>query len=63
MHPGFVLLLMARAFRQGSLRALLAAFLCGTCPGRYQIRPEERALRERFGADLDDYCARVRRWC
>jgi len=27
-----------------------------------QIRPEERALQARFGADYDAYCARVRRW-
>jgi protein-S-isoprenylcysteine O-methyltransferase Ste14 len=28
----------------------------------FQIPPEERALRERFGAVFDDYAARVRRW-
>jgi protein-S-isoprenylcysteine O-methyltransferase Ste14 len=28
----------------------------------FQIAPEERALRARFGADFDEYCARVRRW-
>jgi protein-S-isoprenylcysteine O-methyltransferase Ste14 len=27
-----------------------------------QIRPEETALHEKFGADYDDYCRRVRRW-
>ena len=26
------------------------------------IRPEERFLRERFGAAYDDYTRRVRRW-
>lgn len=29
---------------------------------RWQIRPEERALRARFGAAYDAYRARVRRW-
>jgi protein-S-isoprenylcysteine O-methyltransferase Ste14 len=29
---------------------------------RYQIRPEERAMRSRFGAAYDAYCLRVRRW-
>jgi protein-S-isoprenylcysteine O-methyltransferase Ste14 len=30
--------------------------------GRFQVRAEERALRERFGRDYDDYCRRVPRW-
>jgi protein-S-isoprenylcysteine O-methyltransferase Ste14 len=29
---------------------------------RFQIEPEERAMRQIFGADFDAYCARVRRW-
>ncbi len=30
--------------------------------GRFQIRPEERALRELFGAEFEAFCGRVRRW-
>ena len=29
---------------------------------RFQIRPEERALRERFGAEYSVYAGSVRRW-
>lgn len=29
---------------------------------RYQIVPEERVLKEKFGAEFDAYCARVPRW-
>ena len=29
---------------------------------RFQIRPEERALRARFGSGYENYCRRVRRW-
>jgi len=29
---------------------------------QFQIKPEERVLRARFGSDFDDYMAGVRRW-
>jgi protein-S-isoprenylcysteine O-methyltransferase Ste14 len=29
---------------------------------RFQIRPEERALQARFGAEFEKYAATVRRW-
>ena len=29
---------------------------------RFQIIPEERAMRLKFGRDYEDYCERVRRW-
>ncbi len=29
---------------------------------RFQIMPEEKVLRARFGAEFDDYTRRVRRW-
>lgn len=28
----------------------------------FQIKPEEEALRKKFGAEYEDYCRRVRRW-
>ncbi len=28
----------------------------------FQIKPEEKALREKFGDDYEAYCKRVRRW-
>lgn len=28
----------------------------------FQIKPEEKALSEKFGADYEAYCRRVRRW-
>ncbi|AKS43374.1 methyltransferase family protein [Wenzhouxiangella marina] len=62
MYLGFVLLLAAWAFRLGSLWALVTVPLCMLWLSRFQIVPEERALRERFGADFDIYCRRVRRW-
>ncbi|MBY5993193.1 methyltransferase family protein [Ferrimonas balearica] len=40
--------------------ALLPAFVLYL--NRFQIQPEERALRARFGADFDRYCQQVGRW-
>ena len=39
---------------------LLAAFIGYIT--LFQIKPEEAALRDKFGADYDAYCAKVRRW-
>jgi protein-S-isoprenylcysteine O-methyltransferase Ste14 len=40
--------------------ALLPAFVAYL--NRFQIEPEERALRARFGQEFADYMAAVRRW-
>jgi protein-S-isoprenylcysteine O-methyltransferase Ste14 len=62
MYVGMAGLLTAHAlYRGGWATALpIAAFVAVI--DRVQIRPEEAALRERFGKDYDDYCRRVRRW-
>jgi protein-S-isoprenylcysteine O-methyltransferase Ste14 len=28
----------------------------------FQIKPEEEALRNKFGSEFEDYCSKVRRW-
>jgi protein-S-isoprenylcysteine O-methyltransferase Ste14 len=40
--------------------ALVAVF-CGYLT-RFQIKPEERALLQRFGPEFADYMGQVRRW-
>jgi protein-S-isoprenylcysteine O-methyltransferase Ste14 len=62
IYVGDALILAALAVWLGQIAnvALVAAFAWYV--ERFQIRPEERALRARFGAQYAAYCARVRRW-
>lgn len=62
MYVGFALFLVALAAVLGSLPALAGVALFVLYITRFQILPEERALRALFGADFEAYCARVRRW-
>lgn len=62
MYLGFLLALAGWGAMLGNLLVLLplAAFVAWM--DRFQIAPEERALREKFGADYEDYLRQVRRW-
>ena len=62
MYLGVLVALIGWALWLGQAVAflLLPAFVLYL--DRFQIAPEERALRERFGASFEDYCRRVRRW-
>lgn len=62
MYLGFALLLLAFALGLGKLSGLLAATVFMAYLQHFQIRPEEAALRARFGAAFDRYCQQVRRW-
>jgi protein-S-isoprenylcysteine O-methyltransferase Ste14 len=62
MYLGFVLVLLGVALRFDAWLALAGPVLLAGWLQRFQIRPEERILRDRFGAAFDDYCRRVPRW-
>lgn len=62
MYLGFVLVLLGVALRFDAWLALAGPVLLAAWLQRFQIRPEERILRDRFGAAFDDYCRRVPRW-
>ena len=62
MYLGMTLLLTGWAMWLSYVWLLLGPAAFAAYIGRFQIRPEERAMREKFGADFDAYCARVRRW-
>jgi protein-S-isoprenylcysteine O-methyltransferase Ste14 len=62
MYLGFLALLLGELAWLAHPVALLAApaFVCYL--NRFQILPEEQALRHRFGPEYSLYAARVRRW-
>lgn len=62
MYLGVLIMLLGWAVFLGNLLSLAAAFLFVPYIGRYQIKPEERLLQEKFGADFVAYKTRVRRW-
>ncbi|OGB61139.1 MAG: protein-S-isoprenylcysteine methyltransferase [Burkholderiales bacterium RIFCSPLOWO2_12_FULL_64_99] len=62
MYLGFLLALVGWAVFLSNLvaLALLPAFIAYM--NRFQIQPEERALRAHFGTEFQAYMHRVRRW-
>lgn len=62
MYLGFCLVLLAWALYLAKLSAFLLLPLFVWYLTVFQIKPEEQALRARFGPDFDAYAATVRRW-
>jgi len=62
MYVGLLLVLLGWAVVLTSPAALVVASSFVLYMNRFQIVPEERALRSRFGAEFEAYRARVRRW-
>lgn len=62
MYVGMAGLLVAHAVRRGSWPALLPAAGFVALMDRTQVEVEEQALRGKFGAEFDAYCAAVPRW-
>lgn len=62
MYLGFAVLLAAWAIEVGSAWAVLGPPLFVWYLQRFQIAPEERALRTKFGDAFDSYANRVGRW-
>jgi len=62
MYLGFLLALLGWAayLANWASALLLPAFVAYM--NRFQIKPEERALAERFGPEFLAYCKSVRRW-
>ena len=61
MYVGMAFLLTAWAIYLGALWPFLGPLLFVAYINRFQIAPEERVLRSKFG-EFDAYAAQVRRW-
>lgn len=62
MYVGLLMILVGWSLYLGSWLALLVLPLFVVFITRFQIRPEERVMAEKFGEAYADYCAQVRRW-
>lgn len=62
MYLGMVLVLSGWAVWLGGITVWLGPVALLLWLDRFQIRPEERAMSARFGADYDAYRTRTRRW-
>ena len=62
MYVGFVAVLLGAALMFDAAWSLLGPLALAAWLHRFQIRPEERVLSQRFGAAFDAYCRRVPRW-
>lgn len=62
MYLGMALILVGWGLHLDSLVNVICVAGFVVLITQWQIKPEEAALRELFGAEYADYCASVRRW-
>ena len=62
MYVGLASCLLAWAVCLGNIGSLLGVPVFVLYMTEFQIKPEERVLRRKFGAAYDDFAAEVRRW-
>lgn len=62
MYAGLLLVLIAEVIYLGTTPGLLVVPLFVAVLQRWQIRPEEKALRAKFGAAYTAFARRTRRW-
>lgn len=62
MYLGVTVALLGWAVVLGPTLLMLGAALFVSYIQRFQIGPEERVMRDKFGAEFVAYCRRTRRW-
>jgi len=62
MYLGMSLVLFGGFIRLGNPMGILSVLFFVSYLSRFQIKPEEKALKELFGEDYTAYCRKVNRW-
>lgn len=62
MYLGFLMMLFGWFIIISNLAAVVFLPLFVVYLNQFQIKPEERFLKEKFGAGYSEYCSKVRRW-
>ena len=62
VYVGVLTVLLGWAAMFRGMNLLIYAFCVGICFHLFVVLYEERHLRLQFGAEYDDYCAKVGRW-
>lgn len=62
MYLGILMILTGWTLWLGNILNLVLLGLFIWVINELQIKPEEKALRKKFGAEYEAYCKRVRRW-
>lgn len=62
MYLGLLFILISAAVYLGNPLGMVLVPIFVKYMNRFQIEPEERVMREKFGDDYRNYCAEVRRW-
>jgi len=62
MYLGLMLALAGWGIYLANVWSLLLGFAFVPFMNRFQIEPEERALKQTFGEEFRSYCRNVRRW-
>ncbi|MDO4789365.1 MAG: isoprenylcysteine carboxylmethyltransferase family protein [Porphyromonas sp.] len=62
MYLGMAIMLVGWAFGLGEMLTLLGVLGFMVYMTYFQIRPEERALKAKFGKSFEEYCQKTGRW-
>lgn len=62
MYVGMAFVLIGGLIRIGNPLCLAGVLFFIWYLDRFQIRPEEEALKKQFGEEFEQYCERVGRW-